>query len=259
MVRSNDVATVSGGTITGSYSGGDGDDNLTWSGGLIGSVDMGIGTDVATFINLTPTNLTPGVLVDGGTGSSDHLLWDNTTAGVVGRYVNWELFELTNSSELTFSSTLTLGDDGTGTGTLTIDPTSTVFAGAGAHAIVPFTAGQLVQVNNAGAIDLTNGPVAATDSLAITGNYLGQGGQLLLHTFLGTDNSPSDQLIISNGAGSGTTSMLVANVGGPGALRSPTAYLWSMPSTAPPRLQARLRSAGLLSPGRSSTCCFVAA
>ena len=66
----NDVATVSGGTITGSYGGGDGDDNLTWSGGLIGSVDMGTGTDLATFINLTPTNLTSGVLVDGGTGSS---------------------------------------------------------------------------------------------------------------------------------------------------------------------------------------------
>ena len=78
-------------------------------------------------------------------------------------------FELTNWSQLTFSSTLTLGDAGTGTGTLSIDPTSTVFAGAGTHAIVPFTAGQPVTVTNAGTIDLTNGGVNATDSLSIAG------------------------------------------------------------------------------------------
>ena len=213
----NDVATVSGGTITGSYGGGDGDDNLTWSGGLIGSVDMGVGTDLATFINLTPTNLTSGVLVDGGTGS-DHLVWDNTSGSVVARYVNWEMFDLTNGSQLTFSSTLTLGDAGTGTGTLSIDPTSTVFAGNGAHSIVPFTGGQLVTVNNAGAINLINGPAAATDTLTIVGNYVGQGGQLLLQTVLGTDGSPSDRLIISAGAASGQTAINVTNLGGPGDL-----------------------------------------
>ena len=92
-----------------------------------------------------------------------------------------------------------------------------MFAGNGAHSIVPFTPGQLATVNNAGTIDLTNGPAAATDTLTIVGNYSGQGGQLLLQTVLGTDGSPSDRLIISAGAASGQTAINVTNLGGPGA------------------------------------------
>ena len=83
-------------------------------------------------------------------GRRDRLTWDNTAGAVVGRYVNWELFELTNGSELTFSSTLTLGDFRTGNGTLSIDPTSTVFAGNGDHRIVPFTGGRACQGQQCG-------------------------------------------------------------------------------------------------------------
>ena len=44
--------------------------------------------------------------IDGGTGH-DRLFWNDTIGAVVRRYENWELFELTNGSELTFDGTLT--------------------------------------------------------------------------------------------------------------------------------------------------------
>ncbi|TYL86783.1 hypothetical protein [Bradyrhizobium cytisi] len=213
----NNIGTVTGGQVVGSFVTGSGIDQFTWSGGNVGGMNLGGNNDVATFRNLTPANLVPGILVDGGPGI-DRLTWDNTTGGDVARFLNWELFELTNASTLVFSSTLTLGDAGTGTGTLSIDPTSNVFAGQGAHAIVPFTAGQLVTVNNAGTIDLTNGPPAATDSLTIVGNYVGLNGRLALQTFLAGDGAPSDKLVISTGNASGATSISVANLGGPGTL-----------------------------------------
>src|SRR5262245_55616629 len=214
----DDIAVISGGTITQFVRAGSGDDQLLWTGGNIGGLGMGDGNDFANFRGLTSSNLPPGLRIDGGLGF-DRLVWDNVQAGDVSRYVNWELFELTNGSQLTFSSgTLTLGDAGSRTGTLSIDSTSTVFAGGGTSVIVPFDGSALVQVNNAGIIDLTNGPASATDSLTIVGNYFGGGGRLLLQTVLGGDGSPSDRLVISGGTGSGSTIINVTNLGGLGAM-----------------------------------------
>src|SRR5262249_9546807 len=120
---------------------------------------------------------------------------------------------------------LTLGDSATGTGTISIDSTSRIQAGNSyGYGIVPYDASQLVTVNNAGVIELTNDtPGAGTslhDTFSIKGNYVGQSGQLWLHTYLDTDNSPSDKLIIDTGQASGSTSILVTNVDGQGALTS---------------------------------------
>lgn len=49
-------------------------------------------------------------------------------------------------------------------------------------------------------------------------NYVGQGGGLLLNTFLGADGSPSDRLVISGGMASGQSTLAIANAGGPGAI-----------------------------------------
>ena len=48
-------------------------------------------------------------------------------------------------------------------------------------------------------------------------NYVGAGGTLALRTFLGTDGSPSDLLTINGGTATGSTSVRITNVGGPGA------------------------------------------
>ena len=207
----NDQAFIRGGNITNTVFGQDGQDHVVWMGGEIIGLDTGADTDFAHFIGLTVTNLKTGLPVNGGLGSDDVLLWTNTVAGDVARYDNWEQFELTDSSELTFDnfSTLTMGDSGTGTGTLAIDETSTVFAGNGTHTVAPFTSGQLVTVYNWGTIDLTNNNTNVTDRFVVQGNYVGQGGNLNLQTFLGTDDSPSDRLVINNGQGSGSTSISV--------------------------------------------------
>ena len=48
-------------------------------------------------------------------------------------------------------------------------------------------------------------------------NYVGAGGTLALRTFLGGDGSPSDLLTINGGTATGSTSVRITNVGGPGA------------------------------------------
>ena len=216
MGDGDDKATVSAGTITQFVKGEAGKDEMLWTGGIIGGLDMGTDADLATLRNLTADNLR-GITIDGGLGS-DRLVLDNTIASIVQRFVNWEAIELTNGSQLTFDGTLTLGDSGTGTGSLLIDPTSTVFAGNGSFTVAPFAAGQFVTVMNAGILDLTSGASGPTDSFTIVGNYVGQGGRLLLQSVLAGDGAASDRLVVSAGSATGTTALIVTNAGGPGAL-----------------------------------------
>ena len=212
----SDAVTISGGEITGFVRAGAGNDTLLWTSGLVGGIDMGAGNDNATLQNLTTTNLRT-ITIDGGQGN-DTLTLANTKADRPDRLVNWELIQLMQNSQLTLNSDLVLGDSGTGTGMLTINSTSTVFSGQQQRSILPFTAGQMVTVVNAGTIDLTNGGTSTTDRLLINGNYVGQNGRLLLQSVLGGNASPSDKLVVSGGLMSGNTSIGITNVGGQGAL-----------------------------------------
>ncbi len=131
----------------------------------------------------------------------DQLTFDNTQVGNLSRFVNWETIDAINRSRLALdASGLTLGDPGTGTGVLNIDATSTLqLAGPSVSAIQAAVAGQLVTLRNAGTIDLTMGSPGAHAALVVNGNYVGQGGRLLLQSVLGADNSPSDKLVIAQG------------------------------------------------------------
>jgi outer membrane autotransporter protein len=53
--------------------------------------------------------------------------------------------------------------------------------------------------------------------LVIAGNYVGQNARIALNTVVGADNSASDRLVISGGNASGSSTLLVTNVGGTGA------------------------------------------
>ncbi|WCM21718.1 autotransporter outer membrane beta-barrel domain-containing protein [Paraburkholderia bryophila] len=68
---------------------------------------------------------------------------------------------------------------------------------------------------NAGTITMQDG--LAGDRMVINGNFVGQKGTVLLDTYLGSDNSPSDRLVVQGGTASGSTTLLVASAGGNGA------------------------------------------
>ena len=211
-----DSVVISGGEITGAARTGAGNDTVLWSGGLVGSIDMGTDNDRATLQGLTTTNLR-GITIDGGQGS-DVLVWNGTVGDQPQRLLNWEAIELLQGSRLTMSGNLTLGDSTTGTGILAIDSTSRLLGGEqGIRTIVPFTTGQLTTVVNAGVIDLANGGTSTSDRLGIAGNYVGQGGRLMLNTVLAGDGSPSDRLVVSGGVMAGSTTVAITNVGGQGA------------------------------------------
>jgi outer membrane autotransporter protein len=65
---------------------------------------------------------------------------------------------------------------------------------------------------------ITGDPTLQSSYLTLTTvNYTGAGGTIGLNTFLGTDGSPSDRLIINGGSATGLSSLRVTNAGGPGA------------------------------------------
>ncbi|PWJ90140.1 outer membrane autotransporter protein [Mesorhizobium loti] len=214
----NDSVTVTGGTVGGDILMSFGADNFVWNGGgiIYGAVDLGGDNDTAKLSNLTNANLGGTDAINGGLGT-DTLTFDNVDLDGIARVQNWETINATNDTELTLDGNLVLGDSGTGTGSLSVDAASTLFSGGFNAAIQAFTAGQLVQVTNAGRIDLTNGSTGATDRLMISGNYTGLGGLLLIQTELGDDSSASDRLVLSGGTASGSTGITVVNLGGAGA------------------------------------------
>ena len=72
-------------------------------------------------------------------------------------------------------------------------------------------------VTNAGTVAPGLGLPAAQFGTLTVNNYVGAGGTLALRTFLDTDGSPSDKLVINGGTATGSTSVRITNVGGPGA------------------------------------------
>lgn len=211
-----DLITVTGGTIDGQILTSTGSDRFNWIGGgqIHGFVLMGADNDTALLQNLNETLLASTPLIDGGTGT-DTLTFDNTQAATPGRYTNWEQVTLDNNATFKLGGTFVLGDAGTQTGTMTINGSSALLVDTGV--ISPFTAGQSVTLNNGGMIDMTTSSSVATDTLTVNGNYNGTGGTLALQSVLGSDGSPSDKLVISQGTISGSTGITVANLGGAGA------------------------------------------
>jgi outer membrane autotransporter protein len=213
----NDSITVTGGEIVGEIRASAGNDSLTWDGGGIihSAILMGDGNDRATLRNLSASNLAQTPPLDGGNGS-DLLTFDNTTTSGVARYINWETVNLNNKSQLDFDGNFVLGDSTSGSGVFNIDSRSVVTSARGS--LTPFSAGQRATLNNAGIIDLGGGNSRTSDTLTVQGNYAANGGQLWLQTVLGDDSSPSDKLVVNDGAITGSTSITVNNLGGLGAL-----------------------------------------
>lgn len=214
----NDSITVTGGEIGGEIRASTGNDTLLWDGGGIirPAILMDVGNDSATLRNLDDSILALTPSVNGGVGT-DVLTFDNTRTALPARFINWETVNLSNRSQLDLgSSSLVLGDAGTGSGVLNVDASSVVLATQGA--VAPAVAGQAVTFNNAGTIDLTRNNSRTDDTLTVQGNYVGNSGQLLLQSVVAGDDSPSDKLVVNDGSLGGATVISVSNVGGLGAL-----------------------------------------
>jgi outer membrane autotransporter protein len=213
----NDTISVSGGRISGEVRASFGDDIFGWSGGglIDASVLMGDGNDRALIGNLEERSLSSTPSVDGGLGN-DRLTFIQTSTAGAGRYPGWETVELIEQSRLKLDGDFFLGDSVSGTGTFVIDSTSVLDVSQGS--IRPYTAGQLATLSNGGIIDMATNSSVASDTLTVDGNYIGNGGQLLLQTTLGDDRSASDRLVVSQGTISGSTQLGVRNLNGLGGL-----------------------------------------
>lgn len=109
-----------------------------------------------------------------------------------------------------------LGGYGSVTGNVT--NSGTIAAANGVPGLASGATGNF-QINgnltNAGLVQLGGSSVGNT--LTVAGNYVGQNGTIGLNTYLGTDGAASDKLVVSGGNASGTSTLKVTNVGGPGA------------------------------------------
>ncbi|WP_223534002.1 autotransporter outer membrane beta-barrel domain-containing protein [Pseudomonas sp. GL-B-16] len=213
----NDSITVTDGEIVGEIRAGNGDDTLVRDGGGIirSQILLEAGNDSATLRNLNESTLALTPSINGGVGN-DLLTFDHTTSSGAVRYINWETVNLVNGSRFDLDGNLQLGDSTSGTGVFNVDGSSTLTSVQGG--ITPLTTDRLVTLNNSGVIDLTRGNSRTNDSLTVEGNYVGNGGQLLLQSAVGDDSSPSDKLVVNNGTLTGSTLISVTNVGGAGAL-----------------------------------------
>lgn len=213
------------GILTGNIQMNGGNDTVALLGGsLTGAVEMGTGDDSLVIANMDAAGLSGITHLDGGDGEDTLTFSGITASGAtlsaddpaygINLGTAWETINLFDNSAWTLTNNLTLGGS-----TLNIDSTSTLFAGNGINpvisAVIP---GDTATVNNAGIIDLSNGGFSTADTLTIIGDYVGNGGTLLVDVNNVTNST--DQLIIdgSNGGGSatGTTNIALspASLGG---------------------------------------------
>src|SRR5262249_19984758 len=80
-------------------------------------------------------------------------------------------------------------------------------------------------VTNAGTVLLGVPGVTPPGTTLTVNNYVGNGGIMAMNTFLGTDGSASDKLVINGGTGTGQSSLRVTKAGGPGSETVSTAIL----------------------------------
>lgn len=103
---------------------------------------------------------------------------------------------------------------GTGTNSLVNAGTLITASGSANDDVQTTTLNNISTFNHSGNLTMAN--ERAGDTTVINGNYIGNGGKLAFDTVLGGDNSVTDRLII-NGNTSGTSTVLVNNIGGSGA------------------------------------------
>ncbi|MDI9222794.1 autotransporter outer membrane beta-barrel domain-containing protein [Pantoea sp. EA-12] len=219
---SDDQIALLAGSVVGDVNTGNGNDSLQVSGGTLnGSLTMGDGTNQALVANVDLAN-TRHITTNNGAGSTLNFS-DISARG--GSFSADDLSKGTNLgggwSTINFDHTQwTLTDNlKLAHSTINIGEGSTLFAGDGVNPLLSgATDGSLV-VNNAGMLDLTNGNGAPGNTLTIDGDLNAVGGRVKLNTQLASGGA-SDNLRV-NGNSGGTTLLDVKPVAGDGAVITP--------------------------------------
>jgi outer membrane autotransporter protein len=185
---------------------------LTATGMTAGSIE-GAGNyflgskQLTTGLNNLSTTVS-GVIADGG-----------AAGGAGGSLIKVGTGVLTLSGQNTYSGQTTVSGGTLAAGGVNVFSAAshTVVATGGTLALQGFNQTLNNGLENAGTVELgIPGVTAPGTTLTVAGNYVGNGGTLVLNTFLGADGSPSDKLII-NGGMADPSLMRIINVGGPGA------------------------------------------
>ncbi|RPJ92370.1 autotransporter outer membrane beta-barrel domain-containing protein [Achromobacter xylosoxidans] len=197
---------------------------------------IGTGTTILTADNTYTggTTISAGTLQLGNGGTSGAILGDVANSGAL---------SFNRSDAVTFAGLIsgsgTVNQNGTGTTILTAQnthggPTNVNNGVLRAGAASTLSPNSAVNVAAAGTLDLSGynqtvagvtnaglinmGTGTAPGTTLTTPNYAGQGGRIAMNTLLGDDSSPSDRLVINGGTASGSSSLIVTNAGGAGAV-----------------------------------------
>ncbi|WP_158598571.1 autotransporter-associated beta strand repeat-containing protein [Achromobacter sp. K91] len=214
-------------------------DVQTFAGQITGSGavnQIGAGTTILTANNTYTggTTISAGTLQLGDGGA---------TGGIVGNVANNGALSFNRSDAVTFAGLIsgsgTVNQNGSGATILTAQntyggPTNVNNGVLRAGAASTLSPNSAVNVAAAGTLDLngysqtvagvTNaglinmGTATTPGTTLTTPNYVGQGGRIAMNTLLGGDGSPSDRLVINGGTASGSSSLIVTNAGGAGAV-----------------------------------------
>lgn len=198
-----DVVALLAGKVTGEVNTGNGSDTLLVTGGTLdGGLSMGDGSANQATVQAISLNQTRHI-TSGGADSTLNLSQLNARGG---SFRQDDLTKGTNLgagwSTLNFIDTQwTLSDNiKLAHSTINIDAGSTLFAGDGVNARLQGASNDSLVVNNAGTLDLTNGGNVAANTLTIEGSLASAQGRLKLNSTA----THSDVLLV-NGNASGTT------------------------------------------------------
>ncbi|MCL1861753.1 MAG: autotransporter outer membrane beta-barrel domain-containing protein [Proteobacteria bacterium] len=197
--------------------------------------NLGVDTNPLTFDSTGASGTAPPTLRFGATGITLSrnvvLATDGTfdtfgnTATITGDIAGTGGLVKTSAGSLILSGNNTYSGDTLVKAGALVAGKANVFISSSAHTIESGAALDLAgfnqtidEVKNAGII-ITNGTAPDPDTtLTVTNSYVGAGGTLELSTFLGTDGSPSDRLVIDGGTASGNSFLRIKNADGLGAL-----------------------------------------
>ena len=210
------LTIAAGGLVNGTVRLNDGDDTVNVAGGtnLSGITALDGGDDV--------------LLADGFIDTLNlNTSWSGSLDGAT--VLNWELINI-NGGTVDFSNAaitagqINVNNLGTLNGSNNLAVTGDVAIALGSRVIAGNATGTNVMgitgnLSNSGSVQLTGpaGQQVAGDRLNVAGNYIGNGGQVVLDTVLGDDASATDRLVVA-GSTSGSTGIFVNNVGGLGVL-----------------------------------------